>query len=160
MPGGVVRSSSGRRAAKGERMTSRSRHVGAGALALAVGCCAQAGRAEGQVQYRTLALEGRQAVGMPAGVVYNRFNFTGSMANLNNTGGAAFQAYVVGPGITAVNDAAIYAGDIDAPQMVAREGNQAHGMPAGVVYEGNSFNGPPTVNDADKVLFGAVLTGP
>jgi hypothetical protein len=113
-----------------------------------------AGRAAGQVQYRTVALSGQPAPGTPAGVNYAAFF---GEPVLNDTGQVAYFADLVGSGVTAGNSQAIYAGPVAAPQLLARAGDAAPGMAMGVNY--SSFRNAPALNDAGQVAYRATLTG-
>lgn len=53
---------------------------------------------------------------------------------LSESGDAAFISTLAGTGITSANDTALYVHLAGSNQLVAREGNQAPGLPAGVVF--------------------------
>ena len=110
-----------------------------------------------------VARNGNQASDMPAGVNYN--GVSAHSTAINNAGDVAFRTFLTQTaGVTGANDSAVYAGPMSSPQIVAREGDQAPGLPAGVTYasfEDPSFNPrTPMLNDSGSVLFGGVITGP
>src|SRR5690606_21504316 len=74
----------------------------------------------------------------------------------NDAGDVAYDAELTGNGVTTANDTAIYAGPLAAPQLVAREGGAAPGMPAGVSY---SFLGVPILTDSGHLVYSARVTG-
>mgnify|MGYP001794820046 CR=1 FL=1 len=83
------------------------------------------------VTYDTIAKTGDQAVGAPG----SAFFATTAFPAINETGGVVFVANLVGPGYNASNNETIWARDAgDDLRLVAREGDQAPGAPAGVVF--------------------------
>lgn len=100
-----------------------------------------------------VARRGSQAPGTPADVIYWEF---GGL-ELNDLGQFAFDVDLAGPGISSANNDAIYAGAFAAPQLVAREGDPAPGLPAGILYA--DLPGP-TINDLGHVSYSAGLSGP
>jgi hypothetical protein len=74
---------------------------------------------------------GDQVAGMAAGVVFDQFNHP----EINAHGLIAFRATMRGPGITSSNDEAVWIEMQDGSlRMVAREGQQPPGAPAGVTF--------------------------
>jgi hypothetical protein len=111
-----------------------------------------------------IAREGNQAPGTPAGTTYSSF---GNGVTLNDTGGIYFTSVLAGPTVTSANNDAHFAGPINAPQLIVREGDPAPGTPAGVTFV-NRFQGstlgfgyPGTsFNDAGQVAMLMQLAGP
>ncbi|MBA3485526.1 MAG: PEP-CTERM sorting domain-containing protein [Pirellulales bacterium] len=68
----------------------------------------------------------------------------------------AYHVVLTGPGVSAANEAAIYAGGVSSTQLVARGGAAAPGVPAGVVYA-STFH--PVVNDSNELAYLATLAG-
>ena len=101
-----------------------------------------------------VARTGNAAPGTAAGVNYSGLDGSPS---LNGTGQVAYLASLTGTGITTANNAAIYAGPVAGPQLVAREGSAAPGTAAGVNY--SVLNDTPALNDAGQVAYRAGLTG-
>ena len=75
---------------------------------------------------------------------------------LNNAGDTAFSA-VLGGGVDATNNRAVFVESGGALGLVARTGDAAPGVPAGVVFR--RF-GQPGLNDTGQTLFDAELAGP
>lgn len=100
-----------------------------------------------------IAREGDQAPGLPAGVVLTRK--IGDPV-LSDAGSLAFYTELAGPGLSLQNDSGLFTYSDGELNLLAREGDQAPGLPAGVKYR--SF-GPFTLNGPGRVLFGGLLTG-
>jgi hypothetical protein len=116
--------------------------------------------AVGAVIYQTVAISGQHAPGTAAGVTYSNFD----TPSLNNTGQAIFSGHLTtSAGVTASTDDVVYAGPFASPQLVARAGDPAPGMPAGVNYSlfnnGFVFIGATLINDAGQIAFLTQLTG-
>lgn len=97
---------------------------------------------------------GDQAPGLAAGVTY-----AGGIADLaiNDSGQGVFTVDLAGTGVTIDNDRSIFAGPIESPALLAREGSQAAGLPAGVRYGHSiSYLG---LNDAGQIAFDGSITG-
>ena len=109
------------------------------------------------------ARKGNSAPGLTSGVVFGNFGFQGIAFGGNAN--LAFDAHLSGPGVTADNDFGIWsqspAGKMN---LVAREGNQATGMPAGYVWHdinsSDPFNTPGTNSNGDVVFLGRLTGGP
>jgi hypothetical protein len=69
---------------------------------------------------------------------------------INSAGLVTFEAFLTGGGVTGANNVVMYLGTPQAPQLIARGGNQAPGMAAGVNY---SAIGAAALNDAGQVAF-------
>ena len=84
---------------------------------------------------RLLAREGEQAAGIPAGVYYGTGSLHSSLRSLNAQGRVGFIGSVRGPGVDSPNDQGIWGGTPGDVTLVAREGDQPPGLPAGVRYD-------------------------
>jgi hypothetical protein len=118
------------------------------------------------------AYKGMPAPGTGAGTSFVRFlanTFTPfEMAPAyNDAGKLAFAASLQGGGISAANDSGVWAGPVGGLELVVREGDQAPGLPSGVVF--GDFQGldPAAVLETRAVLdplghvsFMAHLRGP
>jgi hypothetical protein len=82
---------------------------------------------------------------------------------INNVGHVAFRGTLTGTGVTGINGRGIWRGPPGAMQLMAREGTQAPGLPAGVMIGFSSNDtgvGRIAVNDAGDVAFFSMLFGP
>jgi hypothetical protein len=87
---------------------------------------------EGSGALALVAREGSPAPGTPVGVSYGSSLL--APIGLNNAGQAAFRASLRGVGVASENDFGIWS-ELNGPlELVAREGNQAPGTPAGAIY--------------------------
>jgi hypothetical protein len=105
-----------------------------------------------------VARMGSQAPGTPIGTVFSvdtgsDVAFDGLTTNVN--GRVAFQARLSGTGVTTSNMDGIWSGAPAAATLVAREGSQAVGVPAGVSY---ALLGMPLLDDDDRVTFHSMLS--
>ena len=98
---------------------------------------------------------GAQAPGLPAGINY----WSGFPPVVNNAGQMLIDGELAGAGITDDNKKVLYTGNIGGGplQVLARAGDPAPGMPAGVTY---GYPVLPHQNDAGIIAFGSQLTGP
>jgi alpha-tubulin suppressor-like RCC1 family protein len=118
---------------------------------------------EGAGSLSMVAARGQQAPGMPDGVNFYDF-YSGSSdyrVVISDTGLTAFTAYVREPGsVSSING--IWSSGPGGSALVARTGEQAAGMPAGVFYNLNDSISLRTflVNDAGQVAFQTILWGP
>jgi hypothetical protein len=106
--------------------------------------------------------EGNAAPGLPAGTVFGPFGFQG--LSFGGNANLAFHSDVAGPGITTANDFGVWSQTASGTlNLVAREGNQAPGLPAGVVWQGVSisdpFQTPGTNSNGDVAFIGQVVGG-
>jgi hypothetical protein len=76
--------------------------------------------------------------------------------SINNAGAMGFSADLSGAGVTPANNTAIFSGRSGDLHMVAREGDQVPGAPAGVVFA-QLYS--PLINGAGQTVFMADLTG-
>jgi hypothetical protein len=100
-----------------------------------------------------IAREGNQAPGTGAGVNFSAFD----SPYTSGTGGYAFEAYLVGPGVDAANNEGIWAGAGGSTTLIARTGDNAPGTGPGVGFASFYISGP-VINNGD-VLFHGNLTG-
>jgi hypothetical protein len=99
-----------------------------------------------------VARGGDAAPGVGAGVSYVSFAYE----RLNDTGQVAYTAALSGTGVTSANNEALYAGDAGSPTLVARKGDAAPEVPAGVKY---SILAGPQLAAGGQVAYRVVLTG-
>ena len=104
-------------------------------------------------EIRTVALTGQQAPGAVTGAVFNAFT-TGP--RLNNAGRVAFEGTLTGTGVTAANDLGVWSDGAGSLALVAREGLQAVGLPAGELYGGASFR--TVLNDLGSTVIHSVTS--
>jgi hypothetical protein len=109
--------------------------------------------AAGQIQL--LHRSGNPAPGTPAGTVFNTFDEPRATQSFQPV--LAFRATLRGSGVNAANNTAIYTGNINSPELVARTGSPAPGLDSGVTFAnlGNATLDYPT----GDVAFLATLTG-
>ncbi len=102
-----------------------------------------------------LVREGAQAPGAPSGSKFDYFQGL----NLSDSGKLVFIGYLKtgSGGVTTSNDRGIWLNGSGAMTLIAREGQQAPGLPTGAKF-GHVFLGDPLVNGAGKVLFRSNLT--
>jgi hypothetical protein len=104
----------------------------------------------------SLSLLARQGDGAP-GVPNASFARLPTRQAINADADIAFTASLVGDTITAANNTAIWIYPAnDAPRLLAREGDQVPGLPAGIAYA--SFS-DPVINDHADIAFTATLRG-
>jgi hypothetical protein len=85
------------------------------------------------------------------------YNFLGGHA-LNDSGEVAFQARLIGAGVTFANDGVLIGPNVGgAVAILAREGDPAIGTPNGVNYLGL---GDPEFNNARQIAFTSRVSGP
>jgi hypothetical protein len=127
---------------------------------LAVASLAAAAEAQSpqpRFRFQTVALSEWAAPGTEAGVTYGPLPDTAPQ--LGEAGHVSFFAQpLVGPGVTAQNNIALYAGMPGAVRLLARAEAEAPDTPPGVLF--NAFGTIPLVNSAGNVAFGAELKGP
>jgi len=97
--------------------------------------------------------EGQQAVGLPNMIGYRSF----TIPHLNDAGRIAFEALLSGPGVTFEDDEAVFSeGTSGVLGNVAREGDHAAGLGAGIVYSGITY---VLFNNEGRVVFSGQLQG-
>lgn len=106
----------------------------------------------GAVPMRTVVITGEQVPGFPAGVIFAELN----RPDINAAGRVVFSAKFSGPGITMVNDDTLWSDRSGALAFEAQAGQQAVGVPGGVLYE--TFN-VPTLNDEGHLAFYGTVQG-
>jgi hypothetical protein len=113
---------------------------------------------EGSGNLALVAREGDHAAGMPSGVTYSLLvgGYPPPRPVLNNAGQVAFRSYLTGNGVVSTNDTGIWSERSGGVALVAREGDQAPGLPSGVNF-GLFFH--PALNDAGQTAFSGYLVG-
>ncbi len=111
--------------------------------------------AEGAGGLEEVAIPGQPAPGTPEGVVFAGVGTV--MPVLSGTGRTAVRAGLSGPGVDGSNGGGIWAGPADGLELVARAGDQAPGLPNGVLF--SFFPTDPVINDAGQTAFTSNLTG-
>ena len=145
------------------------------ASAAVLAWAAVAAPARGGVTISPIAVSGRAAPGTAPGVTYGSFlghpggpysDGYAVIPFINNTGQVAFEAGLAGPGVTAANNRAVFAGPLNSISLVAREGSPAPGLPPGVNYSaidsglyGSEDFTVLALSDGGHLAFGAVLGG-
>jgi hypothetical protein len=100
-----------------------------------------------------VAAPGQQAPGLPDGVTYDTFYDSSSRIVISDAGSTAFNG-------SAGGSQGIWSSGPGSSALIARVGEQAAGVPAGVVYAALDFGIPDFVlNDAGQAAFSAYLTG-
>ncbi|MFQ5700547.1 MAG: choice-of-anchor tandem repeat NxxGxxAF-containing protein [Acidobacteriota bacterium] len=107
-----------------------------------------------------VATTGQQAADLPEGIVYQGFvDF-----DLNDRGQMTFRAFLSGDGVTFHDDGADFLAEGGTARLVARDGDQAAGLPPGIIYQGLScFHcdlppiAGPRINNAGRVVFTTLL---
>jgi hypothetical protein len=104
-----------------------------------------------------------QVPGLPAGVRFSHFHKydlpipLSDRSVINDSGQVVFHVIFSGSGVTSANDSAVFSNAAGALQLVAREGTQAPGLPAGVVYSTPELR----LNEAGQIsLQDGSLSGP
>jgi hypothetical protein len=124
--------------------------------------------ARAQLTIIPVAVSGQPAAGAPAGVTYGSFRLAatpseaGVYANVYDGGMVAFEAGLAGPGVTAANDRALFAGSRGTLNLFAREGSPAPGLPSGTYYsttdnQGTASWGVYDLTDDGHVVFSTAL---
>jgi hypothetical protein len=103
---------------------------------------------------RLLAREGAPAPGMPAGVEYAQLQ--SSVKAMDARGRVGFIGRVRGPGIDTPNNNAAWLGSPGDVVLVARQGDQPPGLPAGVRFADRV---EPYVSGSGNVAFDSQFTG-
>lgn len=106
--------------------------------------------------------EGDQAPGTPVGALFSpafddTFNYDGVF--FNNLGQTLFVGGLIvgGGGVTSSNDRGIWSNSSGSLALIAREGSQAPGVPAGAVFSSLSSSNVSAFNDAGQVAIIADL---
>ena len=105
------------------------------------------------VPLTAIAVEGSQAPGLPAGVTHSTLSLTW----LGENGQVAFQSSLTGVGVGNSNDSAVFLYEDGVLDSIAREGQQAPGLPVGVKYA--SLSDVLQMNANGHVAFYTSLTG-
>jgi hypothetical protein len=107
---------------------------------------------EGSGAQSRIAREGDNAPGTPPGTDFSFF----SIAAFNSAGRTAFFSGLTGPLVDMTNDQGIWSDRAGPVALVARAGDQAPGVPAGVNFAGFSR---PVLDGAGRAAFWAMFTG-
>lgn len=111
-----------------------------------------------EIDVRVIAQSGAAATFVgPALVLTDDFLPQITETLVTNDGHVAFAAGVFGLGVTEDNSAVLLGGRPGALRLVAREGEQAPGLPAGVVFD---LFTPTGMSEGGRVLFIAQVRGP
>jgi VCBS repeat-containing protein len=104
-----------------------------------------------------VAKEGDPAPGLTSGVTFG-YQFSGSFGNpvINNSGDIAFRSYLYGTGVNFTNDDSVWYQNDGMLHLLAREGDVAPGIGAGVELGGLS---DPTLNGNGDMLFRSSVRG-
>jgi hypothetical protein len=103
---------------------------------------------------RTVALEGQQASGTSAGVLYSAFGERPPA--INNLGQVAFRGFLAGGGADNTNAIGIWSESSGSLELVARSGSQVPGLSSGATY---SDIGYPLISDNGKTAFRGFFQG-
>jgi len=97
---------------------------------------------------------------MPSPTGFNYLRPEGARASINPDGVMAYTATIQGPGINLANDTVIVRRLSNGVEsLVVREGDQAPGLPNGVVFFNPGFTGQMILDDR-RVIFRSLLSGP
>ena len=107
-----------------------------------------------------IALEGQQAPGLPSGVKYGTMEVFGgdgdgtatAQSVIADGGRVAFRTMLTGSAVSTINDTAVFAGSLDAPELIAREGDPAIGAAPGLIFDDIA---PVAINNSGQVLLTA-----
>jgi hypothetical protein len=110
-------------------------------------------------QLAMLSADGAPVPGIGAGVFYGDIHSLAQAVPVNSVGQSIFAAPLTAPGIDMSNDSVVMAGAPGNLAVVAREGDQAPGLAAGLVF-GDLSPGSLMINDEGTCVFRAGLTGP
>jgi hypothetical protein len=102
------------------------------------------------------------APGMPPGALF--INFSEPPA-INALGDTVFQGLVIGGGVTTSNNSGLWSQRGGTLELVAAEGSQAPGVPAGILFDDFFIDGVQgldgaAINAAGQVAFASRLVGP
>jgi len=95
-----------------------------------------------------VARAGGDVAALPGDETYVGLSYEGG---LNNAGQMAFEGRIAGTGVTSANDDGVFTQSA----LIAREGDQAPGLSAGVIMTG--FQGPQ-IDAAGSVVYGAAIS--
>ncbi len=114
---------------------------------------------EGSGSLAPAARMGDPSPGTSAGVVFDHF----SNPVINAAGQSAFRGTLSGPSVDFSNDLGFWSESTGTLGLVAREGDQAPGAGAGVVFSSfanNSSNNVPAINNAGQLTIIGDVSGP
>lgn len=111
---------------------------------------------EGAGSLALVARKGDQAAGASVAENFSSFN----ALTLNDAGETAFTGSLAGWSVTSSNDSGSWSEGSGSLALLAREGSQAAGMPAGATYRSFAdISTGPSLNDAGASSFFATVTG-
>src|SRR5262245_39446954 len=84
--------------------------------------------ASADVRTRVLAMTGQPAAGFPNGALIGSFSTTWQRPVLNDLGHVVFTGAAVGPGITSLNDTAVWLADSSGLTLLVREDDPVPGL--------------------------------
>ncbi|MFG0274105.1 MAG: choice-of-anchor tandem repeat NxxGxxAF-containing protein [Phycisphaerales bacterium] len=106
-----------------------------------------------------VARTGDAAPGMPAGAVFSEFT-PGGYSVGDSAGTVVFKARVAGGGVTTADDEGVWVGAPGGLTLALREGDQAPGLPAGVLMDSLQFIFTnPSIDSAGRITTRIALTG-
>jgi hypothetical protein len=108
-----------------------------------------------------LALPGAPAWGLPSDVRFGDISLNFSVNPLGNRITVGYAASLTGNGVNNSNDSGIWAGTGGNIKLVAREGEQAPGLPAGITFGdlvGSQVS--PALNSLGEIAFACGIAGP
>jgi hypothetical protein len=110
-----------------------------------------------------LARDGDPASGLGPAVAFDRLLDDRAQPRINSAGKVSFCSSLTGPGISPINNTAIWAGSLGNLRCLLREGDPAPGTTAGAVFsdflEGGYYS-TPAMNAQGMVAFMEQVTGP
>jgi hypothetical protein len=111
----------------------------------------------GGESFHLVVREGDHAPGAPDGVRFSHSPGGYTSQILGSSNRFAFFTFLEGANVDGTNDRGIWTADADSICLLAREGDQAPGMPAGAAF--TSISPPHNLNAAGEVLFMAGVRG-
>ncbi|WP_428304068.1 DUF7453 family protein [Lacipirellula sp.] len=105
---------------------------------------------------QAVMLDGAAAPGASSGVQFR--GIIDGIALLNKAGDTASKFFVQGDDVTSQNDIGIWAHSAGSLKLIARTGNQAAGVPAGVPY--SYLFDWPALNDQGELAFAGAVVSP
>ncbi len=105
--------------------------------------------------FSLIVREGDQAPGVPLGTNFGNLSlgFADGLV-INESGQLAFTAGLQGAGVTLANDIAMWSEGGGSLELIAREGSQAPGTPAGAMFDNLD---EPAFSDTSRVAFTSLL---
>lgn len=107
---------------------------------------------------RLVARQGNSPPGVPVGVNFYPEFGTGFVPLIDDYGSVSFSAPLTGPGVDTSNRTGIWSESVGALSLLAREGDQAAGLPVGITYA--SIPTTISFNESGNPSFATFLAGP